>query len=204
MPYPLRLLAILAVLALAGCNSETAGSRIDDTLSSAGQQSAASPSTQQVQDLRAYCPRTVMRAGTEKLDVFPDGMRADDPDAAAKLRFRGVIREVVRECNYAGDFLNMRVGVAGRVISGPGGETGSFLMPIRIAVTQGETVLYSKLHDVPANIPAGGTNGAFSFVDSEISLPRPQRENIIVYVGYDEQRVDLPQGQSQQAPSRIN
>ena len=65
-------------------------------------------------------------------------------------------------------------------------------MPVRVAVTQGDTVLYSKLHDVSADIPPGHANAPFSYVDSEINIPRPNRQNIIIYTGFDELRVDVP------------
>ena len=65
-----------------------------------------------------------MRAGTETYNVYPDKMKRDDPEAEKKLRFRATITDAVRECNYNGDTLNIRVGIAGRLISGPAGETG--------------------------------------------------------------------------------
>ena len=123
---------------------------------------------------------------------LPRRTKAMVPDAARKLRFRATITDVVRECNYAGEFLTMKVGVAGRVVSGPGGETGELLMPIRVAATQGQTVLYSKLHDVPVVLSPGRPNTRFSYVDAQVVIPKPERENIVVYVGYDEQRVDNP------------
>ncbi len=180
---------------MAGC---TAGSgQVDSTLGSAQQQPSVSgqalpaqPAVDQVQDLRAYCPKTVQRAGTETFNLFPEKMKKDDPDSAKLLRFRATITEIVRECNYAGDLLNMKVGVAGRIISGPSGETGQFLMPIRIAVTRGDEVLYTQLHEVPTEVPPGRTNNTFNFVDSSITIPKPDKENIIIYVGYDEQRND--------------
>ena len=103
-----------------------------------------------------------------------------------QLRFRATISEVARECNTAGPFLNIKVGVRGRYLSGPKGETGQFAMPVRVAVTQGDSVLYSKLHQIPAEILPGRSNGTFSYVDNEISIPQPDRENVIIYVGYDE------------------
>lgn len=187
--------AVLGAGLLSACNSSSTGNQIENTLGSASpppQQSAGLPPIDEVQDPRAYCPKTVMRAGTETLDVYPADMRSDDPDAARKLRFRATITDVVRECNYAGEFLTMKVGVAGRVVSGPGGETGELLMPIRVAATQGQTVLYSKLHDVPVVLSPGRPNTRFSYVDAQVVIPKPERENIVVYVGYDEQRVDNP------------
>ncbi|MEZ5800989.1 MAG: hypothetical protein R3D29_11685 [Nitratireductor sp.] len=63
-------------------------------------------------DLRAYCPKTVLRAGTETYDIYPAKMKKDDPEREKKLRFRATISDVVRECNSAGAMLNIKVGVA--------------------------------------------------------------------------------------------
>jgi hypothetical protein len=206
----LRAAALASIAALAAsCNSAGGGGQVDSTLGTAGQQQTAAaapagqtppPASGEVLDPRAYCPKTVLRAGTETYNVYPDKVKKDDPDAARKLRFRSTITGVVRECNYAGDVLNMKVGVEGRLISGPTGEAGQFTMPVRVAVTRGDEVLYTKLHDVPAEIPAGRTNGVFRFVDEAVSIPKPTRENIIIYVGYDEQRIDAPGAQAKTKP----
>ncbi len=192
----MRAAALVAIAAaLAACNAGSG--KVDSTLGSAqtqpaapGQATLAQPAVNQVQDLRAYCPKTVQRAGTETFNLFPEKMKRDDPESSKLLRFRSTITEIVRECNYYNDLLQIKVGVAGRIISGPSGETGQFVMPIRIAVTRGDEVLYTQMHEVPAEVPAGRTNNTFSFVDSAISIPKPDKENIIIYVGYDEQRND--------------
>ena len=178
-------------LILAACNS-AGGNRVENTLNPLQVAGNDKQKVDEFEDIRGYCPKIVMRAGTETYNVYPDKMKRDDPEAEKKLRFRATITDAVRECNYNGDTLNIRVGVAGRLISGPAGETGSFTMPVRVAVTQGDTVLYSKLHDVSADIPPGHANAPFSYVDSEINIPRPNRQNIIIYTGFDELRVDVP------------
>ncbi len=180
-------LALVGML-LAACNSSGTNT-VDDTLNvtpGGAPQMANIPREDEIQDPRAYCPKAVLRAGTETYNVYPKGVSADDEDASSKLRYRATISEIARECNSAGPNINIRVGVRGRYLSGPSGETGSFPMPVRVAVTQGDTVLYSQLHQIQANIPAGERNGSFSYVDNNISIPRPDRENIIIYVGYDE------------------
>ncbi|MEM7461412.1 MAG: hypothetical protein AAF362_01890 [Pseudomonadota bacterium] len=218
------MIPLIACLAISACNTQGSGSQIDSTFSgvegsssntsddlstlttnsnvTVNEIAAVQPPNDEVQDPRAYCPKTLMRAGTETLNVYPDEMKADDPEKSKKLRFRATITRVARECNYAGEFLNIKVGAAGRALSGPAGETGQFSMPIRIAVTAGDEVLYSNLKDVPVEIPVGRTNGNFSYVDPAITIPKPENKNIIIYVGYDEQRTDDPAAGNRQ--KRIN
>ena len=185
--------AILLAALLAGCNS-AGTNNVENTLDvSNGSQSGSNvPAPDELQDPRAYCPQTVLRAGTETFDVYPDGVKKEDEGATSQLRFRATISEVARECNTAGAFLNIRVGVRGRFLSGPSGEPGSFTMPLRVAVTQGEDVLYSQLHQTPAEILPGKLNGTFSYVDNNVSIPKPKEQNVIVYVGYDEGPYETP------------
>ena len=178
--------ATVCLLGLAACNS-TGG--VESTL---GVSATPRTATDEVVDLRAYCPKTVMRAGTETHNEYPPKMKPDDPDRSAKLRFRATITDVVRECDYAGDVLNMKVGIAGRIVSGPAGETGEFHMQVRVAVKKGDAVLYSKLNDIVATIPPGRPNNNFAFVDDAISIPRPSQRNVVVYVGFDALGADKP------------
>ena len=187
-------IALAALLAgLAGCNS-AGTNNVENTLDVAngGQSGANVPVEDAIQDPRAYCPQTVLRAGTETYDIYPKGVSKGDEGASAKLKFRATISDIARECNTAGAFLNIRVGVRGRYLSGPAGEPGSYTMPLRVAVTQGDTVLYSQLHQIPAEIQPGKLNGTFSYVDSNVSIPKPEDRNVLVYVGYDEGPYETP------------
>lgn len=180
----------LGVLALAGCNasnsSDTGGTGAVDGLL-LGQQKRIGEARDPSKDLRAFCPKTVLRAGTETYRTFEDGVSKDDPGALNSLRFQATVREVARECNYGNGQLNIRVGVKGRVINGPTGATGTINTPIRVAVaTTANEVLYSQLHQVPVTIPEGATTAVFSFVDGNVFIPAPEKQNIVVYVGFDE------------------
>jgi len=181
-------------LFLASCTSSGTDA-VNDTLTvqpQANDQFSSVPTPDRIQDPRAYCPKTVLRAGTEVFDVYPKDVKKEDEGSAAKLRWRATISEVVRECNSAGGFLNIRVGVRGRYLSGPSGEAGSFEMPLRIAVTRGDEVLFSQLYKLPASVSPGQTSGVFSHVENNISIPKPDKENILIYVGYDEGPYDTP------------
>lgn len=180
----------LACLAgLVACNSSGGGSGVDDALqieSPSASNVSTVPQPDAIQDPRAYCPKILLRDGTQVYDVYPDGTKAEDENASKLLKYRSTITETVRECNSAGQYLNIKVGVRGRYLSGPKGDTGAFNMPIRVAVTRGEEVLYSQLHQVPADIPVGRRNGNFAYVDQNISILKPENPNILIYVGFDE------------------
>ncbi|MCB1386391.1 MAG: hypothetical protein KDJ80_10690 [Nitratireductor sp.] len=194
-----RLLAVSAIAAmLTACNS-AGNNTVENTLDVNGQNQAAGdpnaapvPPADALQDPRAFCPKTVLRAGTETYDVYPDKVKKEDEGSASQLRFRSTITETARECNSAGGFLNIRVGVRGRYLSGPKGDTGAFTMPVRIAVTRGDEVLYSQLHQIPAQLEPGRQNGTFSYVDNNVSIPKPDKENVMIYVGFDEGPYNTP------------
>ncbi len=179
----------LGVLALSACNASNSsggGSEAVDGLL-LGQQKRIGAAPDESTNLRAFCPKTVLRAGTETYRTFEDGVNKDDPGAMNSLRFQATVREVARECNYANGQLNIRVGVEGRVINGPTGATGTINTPVRVAVAStANEVLYSQLHQVPVTIPEGATTAVFSFVDGNVFLPAPEKENLVVYVGFDE------------------
>jgi len=190
----LLLLAISGIV-LAACTASNGGKTSDALDLRGGTQTQANDESA---NLRAFCPKTVLRAGTETYRVFTDGVNKDDPDALSSLRFQSTISEVVRECNYRSDQLNIRVGIAGRAISGPTGESGTFNMPVRVAVTRGDEVLYSQLHAIPATIPIGGSFTKFRFVDSNVNIPIPDKPDLVIHVGFDEG----PAEPSQETPEK--
>lgn len=184
----LKLLGVSALaLILAACNSATQN-QTEDTLGVSGQPEVAEKQpVDQSTNLRAFCPRTIIRAGTETYRTFEGGVTKDDPGALNSLQYQSTITDVARECNYSPTNLNMKVGIKGRVINGPTGLTGTLNVPVRVAITSSaDEVVYSQLHQVPVTIPDGKSNAFFSFVDGNINIPVPEKPNLIVYVGFDE------------------
>ena len=177
---------LAALMALSSCTSSGTG----DALSSASD--AKKKSDDDFVNLRAYCPKTVIRAGTETLRLYPKGVKKGDEGAKKQLRFQATIQEVVRECNYISNTLSIRVGIAGRVITGPAGEAGAVELPVRVAVTRGDEVLYSQLHKLSANIEPGSSLATFRFVDEAVNIDKPPKPNVIIHVGFDEGPYDTP------------
>lgn len=179
-------LSLALLLGLSACQSSGTG----DVLGSA--KDSKNSQQDEVVNLRAFCPKVTVRAGTETLRVFAKGVKKDDEDANKQLRFQATIQETVRECNYIAQTLSMRVGIAGRVINGPSNEAGALELPIRVAVTRGDDVLYSKLHKIPANIEPGKNLVTFRFVDEAVNIDKPDKTNVQIFVGFDEGPYNTP------------
>ena len=75
---------------------------------------------------------------------------------------------------------------AGRVVPGPKFKPGTVVMPIRVVVMQGDSVVYSMLHKYPVQITNGTDATQFIFSDNKISLQKPTSKNIHIFIGYDE------------------
>lgn len=135
--------------------------------------------------LTNYCPSIVIRAGTESFRIMPRGV--DDSDSS-QVRYQATITDVARECRYVGDQLFIKVGAKGRVISGPKGGPGSFTLPLRVAVQEGNCSRHFRLTELPATIPNGQVFTSFQLVDDQIVMPAPRSINVQIYVGFDETR----------------
>ncbi|MEM7301850.1 MAG: hypothetical protein AAF468_12260 [Pseudomonadota bacterium] len=139
--------------------------------------------------LSDYCPQVTIRDGT---DTYRHFRNKRDRKNNEKLQFQASIIRVARECDYVGDQLAMKIGVEGRIINGPSGASGSFKMPLRVAVSQGGETVYSVLHKPEGGIEPGRSNSQFSFVDGQVSFPAPTARNVRVYVGFDEGPYNTP------------
>ena len=133
--------------------------------------------------LSDYCPRIVIRSGTETYRVSTAGA---DAESSADVRYQATITKAARECEYVGQELRIRVGARGRVITGPKGGPGTVELPIRVAVQEGDCSRHFRLARQSATI-AGGTGFApFEFVDDTIVMPAPTATNVRIFVGFDE------------------
>ncbi len=175
----LRGMAFLGlVAALAACQSGGSGGGIRKP----GDTTLPPPPSDKVKesDLRGYCPLVSLREGTATLSVYAKGGDGDP----AKLRYRASIADATRSCTRENGMLNITVAIAGRVVPGPAGGAGNVTMPIRVAVLEGDKVIYSQLHQ--HQVAAGAQATQFIFSDSNLSIPEPAERNIRIFAGYDE------------------
>jgi hypothetical protein len=133
--------------------------------------------------LTDYCPTVTLREGTAIYRLYRNQKKRDNPD---ELRYQASILKVSRDCTYEQGQLRMKIGVAGRIITGPSGKAGTVKMPLRIAVKSAGELVYSKLHKLDGVIAEGSTNGQFTFVDNEVWFQAPTSRSVQVHVGFDE------------------
>ncbi|RFC68836.1 hypothetical protein DY251_04185 [Mesorhizobium denitrificans] len=165
------------VLALAGCQSnEGPTGESMSTNDLAGKQPKISQN-----ELEAFCPPVRVRQGTASLSRYARGGDGDP----SKLAFQASLGETSRACSRADGNLTINVAAAGRVIAGPAGAPASAVLPIRIAVTRGDEVLYSQLQKQEVAINAQQAT-QFIFKDPNIVIPIPAERNVMVQLGFDD------------------
>jgi hypothetical protein len=187
-------LALLAVaLALGGCGSTDIlkSSPLDLFSSSSKATNDAAPADpNKVSTDDVECPGVEVRTGAATL-MIGSKPGAGEP-AAMDVRYQGSILRTARECHINAGIMTMKVGIEGRVITGPAGGPGTVEVPLRIAVVQEginpKTIVSKFGHEtVTLNSAIDRTN--FTHIDPDVSYPLPKPLGLIdsytVYVGFD-------------------
>jgi hypothetical protein len=112
--------------------------------------------------------------------------------SALDLRYQGTIVRTARECRVSAGIMTMKVGIEGRVITGPAGGPGTVDIPLRIAVVQegiNPKAITSRFVRIQVGIASGSDRAPFTHVDPDVSFPMPARaadiDSYVVYVGFD-------------------
>lgn len=135
------------------------------------------------------CPEITVRNGAATLTIGK--AQKDGEVAAMDLRYQGTISNLARDCTPHGPMMTMKVGIEGRVITGPAGGPGNVDVPLRIAVVEegpSPKVVLSKLVHIPV-VVADDNSASFTHIDPDITFPMPPRVGTlgryVVYVGFD-------------------
>jgi hypothetical protein len=192
MPEHKSVTALLGLsLLLAGCGSSnlfsTSALDLFNTSSKAttGDAEAGTGSATDVE-----CPSMSVRTGAATLMI--GSKPGEGEPSALDLRYQATILRTARECRVNSGVMTMKVGIEGRVITGPAGGPGTIDVPLRIAVVQegvNPKTITSKFASVQVTVAAAADRVSFTHIDPEISFPMPQpAANIdayVVYVGFD-------------------
>ncbi|APY13375.1 MULTISPECIES: hypothetical protein [Brucella] len=133
-------------------------------------------------ELRAYCPSVSLRDGTAFFNTYEKG-GDKDPE---RVIYQAALTDTTRSCQYGNGTLTMDIAGAGKVVPGPKYKTGTIVMPIRVAIRQGDQVVYSKLHKQRVSITNSDTATQFVFNDKGVTIPMPDKQNVQIFIGFDE------------------
>jgi hypothetical protein len=141
-------------------------------------------------DTQFDCPEVKIRYGASTLTV--GGKPGEAEPNPLEVRYQGSITRTARECHLAGTTMIMKVGIEGRIITGPAGGPGAVEVPLRIAVVHegvNPQTIVSKFARETATVTQGIDRASFVHIDSDISFPLPAPAaaitNYVVYVGFD-------------------
>ena len=167
-----------AVIAAAlGLMSACTSTNLDSDLAKPSEDLAKPAYAEQAVGTEApFCPNITLREGTAILQR----------KAGEKLDYQASIAQATRDCRIVNGQLHIVVGVIGRVMPGLAATSRTIELPIRVAVTSGEAVVYSKLGKAAAQVTKGGTAQSFKYVDNGISIPMPSSRNVHIFAGFDE------------------
>ena len=193
-----KIAALLGLsLGLVGCGSGSSNLFSTSALDLFSTSSKASGGDAQAQAQAAggstsdiECPGISVRTGAATLMI---GSKTGEAEPTAlDLRYQVTIVRTARECQVNSGIMTMKVGVEGRVITGPAGGPGTVDVPLRLAVVQegvNPKTIMSRFASVQVVVTSAVDRVPFVHVDPEISFPLPQPiSNIdayVVYVGFD-------------------
>jgi hypothetical protein len=181
-------------LALGGCGGNMFGSSSLDLFSTSSKATTGGDNVAGVggeaNPTDVECPGVDVRTGAATLLI---GSRPGESEPSPlEVRYQGSIVRTARECHVNAGVMTMKVGVEGRVITGPAGGPGTLEVPLRLAVVRegiNPRPVVSKLARIPVTIAGAVDRVTFTHVDSDISFPLPQPladiDAYVVYVGFD-------------------
>ena len=179
-------------LALAGCGSSSSNLFSSSALDLFSTSSMASGDTQAAGGSApdVECPGVTVRTGAATLMI--GSKPGEGEPSALDLRYQATIIRTARECQVNSGVMTMKVGIEGRVITGPAGGPGSIDVPLRLAVVQegvNPKTIVSKFASVQVAVANAVDRVPFVHVDPEISFPLPRPlsdiDAYVVYVGFD-------------------
>lgn len=168
--------ATVLLAALAGCTTSGTQKSADGALTDASQ-----PRVKEL-ELRAFCPSVTLRDGTAYFNTYEKGGDKD----ASRVIYQAALTDTTRSCQYGEGTIILDVAAAGKVVPGPKYKSGNVTMPVRVAVVQGDKVIYSKLHKQAVSVTSGGGATQFVFNDKGITVPSESARSVQIFVGFDE------------------
>lgn len=156
--------------------------------SAAPAEGAPPPAAQQSETDDQTCPAVSIRPGASTYAVGLPGKPAVGND----LRYQATITRTARDCSINAGQITARVGIQGRIITGPAGAPASVEVPLRVAVVQegvSPKTIATKAYRTSVTI-TDDSNAMFSLVAEDLVYPAPvgaAGDSYVFYIGFDPQ-----------------
>jgi hypothetical protein len=198
--------AAALTLLLTGCGASLSSLNIFDSNKATTEAALDGAPAGAAANTEYECPPVQVRTGAAVLSIGNDTKAtAEGEPGALNLRYQGTIIRYARECHVAAGVMTMKVGVEGRVITGPAGGPGKVDVPLRMAVVQEGVApkpVASKFVSIPLEITAAVDRVTFTHVEEGLSFPIPSPPALldayVVYIGFD----TMAQQQKKPAPRK--
>ncbi|HZL31152.1 MAG TPA: hypothetical protein VFC54_08835 [Pseudolabrys sp.] len=192
MPAARATAFIVLALAMAGCGTSSVLDKVNifadkktSTMTASDKNGATIADTDDIE-----CPGVAVRTGASTLSIGTKP--SQEEPSALDLRYQGTILRTARECHVSAGFMTMKVGIEGRIITGPAGGPGNVDVPLRIAVVHEGPVpkpIVSKFASVPVTVANAVDRVNFTHVENDVTFPMPvpagDIDAYVVYVGFD-------------------
>ncbi|BCP52588.1 hypothetical protein K32_12050 [Kaistia sp. 32K] len=145
------------------------------------------------------CPPVAVRPGTEEFKVLAPGKPDPITGAGPPVVYQVAITDTARECFKApGGGVTVKLGIKGRVASGPAGKAQTVNVPVRVVVMEGrDKVLKSELHRIAVPLQAPELAADFTKIDESIVVPISEgNTDFHIYVGLDDKATPAKQRRS--------
>jgi hypothetical protein len=185
---------VVLALALGGCGTSSSlfsSSPLDLFKSSSKATTGTGGAEGKGADIDVECPGVEVRAGAATLMIGSKPGETGEP-SALDLRYQATIIRTARECRVNAGVMTMKVGIEGRVITGPAGGPGNVDVPMRIAIVQegaSPKIIVSKFVRIPVTVASAIDRVTFTHVQDDIAFPMPavlaDIDAYVVYIGFD-------------------
>ncbi|MGG7517299.1 hypothetical protein ACQ3G6_05355 [Allorhizobium undicola] len=173
--------ALSLVAILSGCNTSGSGTGSGSFFGSSSTpaaQAAVAPAGAVVQGI---CPQVGLRDGTAFYRTYAKPGSKDPQDVV----YQASLADTTRGCTRSETSLTIKVQAQGRMVAGPQGRPGTISTPIRVAVMEGDKVIYSELTPFSVTLASVDQPAQFLF-SKDVTVPGDISATAMVYVGFDE------------------
>jgi hypothetical protein len=174
-------LAASLLMVLSGCNAGNPGGVLGSAADKPAATPAADPAATVAAAVQGFCPPITLRDGTAYYRTYAKGAKDD----ATKIVYQASLADTTRSCTRSETGMTITAMVQGRLVAGPEGKAGQVMLPIRVAVTDGETVVYSELTQFPVTLADVAQASQFVFT-KDVPVPGTVSGLTKVHVGFDE------------------